>query len=79
MVDMQIGVDLQALCNEIDEALERTPFLLSVGSPIADVLDGSVLVRVEIPEQEFESAVADKRVALEIEEQVALVRIGQKG
>ena len=71
MVDMKAGMDLQAFRHEIDEALERRPLLLPVRSPIADVMCGAFLVRVDIPEQKFQSAAADERVALEVEKNVS--------
>ena len=50
MVDVQIGIDLQALRHEVDEALERGPLLLPVRSPIANIALGTLAVRVEIAE-----------------------------
>ena len=50
MVDVQIGIDLEALGHEIYEALERTPLLLPVRSPIAHIAIGTLTIRVDITE-----------------------------
>ncbi|MGY3465421.1 hypothetical protein ACVW0I_002292 [Bradyrhizobium sp. LM6.11] len=77
MVDMQVRIGLEAIGHEIDETLEGDPFFLTVGSPIADVSRLAAFVGVGISEQKFQSAVAYERIALEVEEYVALGRFGQ--
>ena len=78
VVDVQVGIGLQALRHEVDEALERRPLLLPIGGPIARVSRRRRQSSdVKIPEQKLQPAVADERITLEVEEDVACRGFGK--
>ena len=77
MVDVQVGVGFEALCHEVDEALECGPFFPPVRSPVADVRRLPFVIEEGVAEQEFQAAFPNERITLEIEEDVALRRRGK--
>jgi hypothetical protein len=50
MINVQVGIRLQALRHKIDEALERCSLLLSGGCPITYVRPGTVRLAVKVTE-----------------------------
>ncbi len=71
MIDVQVGMRLQAADHEIDEALESGPFLVAGNRPVRNGCERAAGLGVGVAEQKLDAALADERVALEVEEHVA--------
>src|SRR5260370_18133979 len=70
VINMQIGEASHSLERQIDEPLERGPLLCPVQSPAA-LVDKIPVVTHYHTEEVFQAALSDKRIAFEIEKDVA--------
>ena len=71
MVDMQVGIGLEASDDEVDEALESGFLVVARKRPVRGVGDRAVGPRVGVAEQILKAALADERVAFQVKEHVA--------
>ena len=79
MVDVHAGVAPPALDDPVDEALEGVALAVAVAPPDAVVVHGAVVVAVAAAEEVLEPARGlVERMALEVEPDVAGVRLGQE-
>ena len=72
VINVQVGETLHAVECQIDEPLERRPFLCPVKSPPALIGEISIVVCRQHAEEIFTAAIFDERIAFEIEKNVAI-------
>ena len=71
MVDMRVEVILQALDDEIDEALESSLLILPRQCPVRHIGNRAMGFSIRVAEQILEPAVADEWIALQVKENIA--------
>ena len=65
--------------DEIDEAFERSPFLLARKRPFTDIDLLAISIEIHVTEQVLEPAFTDERISFEVEENVSSGRRRQMG